>query len=53
MNALIAIEVIKALTMLAMQIMKENDITPEAYNKLFEETRAEFLRNDPYNIPEA
>lgn len=52
MNTLIAIEVIKALTMLAMQVMKENGITPEEYKKQFDNALAEFQRNNPDNIPE-
>jgi hypothetical protein len=52
MNAAIAIEVVKALTMLAMQVMRENGITSEQYEELFDQARAEFEAHNPAQIPD-
>jgi hypothetical protein len=51
-GVVVGAEIVKALLMLAFEEARRRNLTAEAAEQLYLETRLAFLRNDPANIPE-
>jgi hypothetical protein len=51
-TAVVTAEVVKALIMLALEEARRQGMSAEQIEKLYLETRLEFIKNDPATIPE-